>query len=559
VKQQRGLSQVFFSLLPGQTADLEGRVWRVHRWPEPMVLDVDRDLLRGELQRAATAWNDNNDGMVERLHGGWAIEIVEVNAHRGVQAVAFPEVFRCRVCGRVTQDESHPCRCGSRRWSQLHFVSFHDCGYLGPPKVPTCRQHGEVTMSRPESTALSDIRFECPVCHRVSRGFIPAPCRCGDGRVHHNVHRASSVFTARTIVVVNPPSTDPRSAVLRTPGAGDDALRWVLDGMTGDITHGTPSFDSLYAMLRASGLDEDAARLGADAALAAAGAGGASEPAPAVGGAPARTAALEVARATLGGRRTFADIASNEQRERYVAAAEDARLEAVELVERFPVLTCAFGFTRGEYAAGASRLCSWRGNNDAIRVYAQSVETEALLFRLDPIAVADWLRIEHGVALPEVATRREARMAILEGCAPPAFGVPGDDEPYGVLMKLIHSYAHRVIRRLSVFAGIDRDSLSEYLVPSHLSFLVYAAARGDFVLGGLQALFESDLDAALADIVSGERRCALDPGCGKHGAACVACLHVGEPSCRHFNQLLSRETLFGSSGYLVSAPVPSPV
>jgi hypothetical protein len=558
VKQQRGLSQVFFSLLPGQTADLEGRVWRVHRWPEPMVLDVDRDLLRAELQRAATPWNDNHDGIVDRLHGGWTLEIVEVNANRGVQAVAFPEVFRCRVCGRVTQDESNPCRCGNRRWSQVHFVSFHDCGYLGPPKVPTCRQHGEITMSRPESTALSDIRFECPVCNRVSRGFIPAPCRCGDGRVHHNVHRASSVFTARRIVVVNPPSRDPRSAALRTPGAGDDALRWVLDGMAGEITHGTPSFESVYEMLRASGLDEDAARLGAEAALAAADAGGAPEPAPAVGG-HARTAALELARATIGGRRTFSSISSSEQQERYVVAAHDACLESVELVERFPVLTCAFGYTRGEYAAGASRLCSWRGNNDAVRVYAQGVETEALLFRLDPVRVADWLRRERGLKMPKPATPREARFAILEACAPPAFGAPRDDEPYGVLMGLVHSYAHRVIRRLSVFAGIDRDSLSEYLVPSHLSFIVYAAARGDFVLGGLQALFESDLDAALADIVSGERRCALDPGCSKHGAACVACLHVGEPSCRHFNQMLSRETLFGPSGYLVKgSPVSSP-
>jgi hypothetical protein len=521
-----------------------------------MVLDVDRELLRADLQRATSPWNENHDGIVDRLRAGWSLEIVEVNPHRGVQTVVFPEVFRCRVCGRVTQDESSPCRCGSRRWAQLHFVSFHDCGYVGAPKIPMCREHGEIVMSRPESTSLGDIQFTCPVCGRGSRGFIPAPCRCGGGRVHHNVHRASTVFTPRTMVVVNPPSTDPRSAVLRTPGAGDDALRWILDGMSGEIDHGTPSFDSIFAILRASGLDEMAARQGAEAAVAAPGDGG-GQPAPAVGGAPARSAALELARATIGGRRTFQDIASREQRERYIEAAMSARLEAIELVERFPVLTCAFGYTRGEYAAGASRLCSWRGNNDAVRIHAQSVETEALLFRLDPLAVVAWLR-ENGVSAVDVNTAREARMSILESCVPPAFGAPAADEPYGMLMQLVHSYAHRVIRRLSVFAGIDRDSLSEYLIPGHASFLVYAAARGDFVLGGLQALFEADLDAALDDIVGGERRCALDPGCSKHGAACVACLHVGEPSCRHFNQLLSRETLFGACGYLTDVAVVSP-
>ena len=556
MKQQRGLSQVFFSLLPGQTADLEGRVWRVHRWPEPLVLDVDRDLIRSELRRATVPWNENHDGIVDRIHSGWTIEIVGVNDRRGVQAVAFPEVYRCRACGRVTQDEAHPCRCGVRRWSQLQIVSFHECGYLGPPRVPTCRQHGEITMSRPESTALSDVRFECPVCHRASRGFIPAPCRCGNGRVHHNVHRASTVFTARTRVIVNPSNTDPRSAILRTPGAGDDALEWVLGGMAGEIAPGSPSFDTVFEMLRASGLDEEAARAGAQAAVGAPANNGGGGTAGAAGGSSGRSAALELARATIGGRRTFADVSSDEQRARYEDARAVARLEAVDLVERFPVLTCAYGYTRGEYAAGASRLCAWKGNNDAVRVYAQSVETEALLFRLDPVTVASWLRDRH-VAIDDAETSRDARVAILEACAPPAVGAPLADEPYGLLMQLVHSYAHRVIRRLSVFAGIDRDSLSEYLVPSHASFLIYAAARGDFVLGGLQALFESELDAALRDIVLGERRCALDPGCSKHGAACVACLHVGEPSCRHFNQLLSRDTLFGAGGFLLSAGIPA--
>jgi hypothetical protein len=325
--------------------------------------------------------------------------------------------------------------------------------------------------------------------------------------------------------------------------------------MDGEIRHGVPSFDSVFAMLRASGLDEEAARRGAEAAIAAAGGGGGAEPAPSAGGAPAREAALELARATIGGRRTLADLAP-EQRDRYAEAAAAARLEAVELVERFPVLTCAFGYTRGEYAAGASRLCSWRGNNDAIRIYAQSVETEALLFRLDPISVVAWLR-EQGVDVADAATSSDARIAIVEACAPPALGAPTIDEPYGILMRLVHSYAHRVIRRLSVFAGIDRNSLSEYLVPGHAAFFVYAAARGDFVLGGLQALFESDLDVAIEDIVGGETRCALDPGCSKHGGACVACLHVGEPSCRHFNQLLSRNVLFGPGGYLAGSPVAS--
>lgn len=92
-------------------------------------------------------------------------------------------------------------------------------------------------------------------------------------------------------------------------------------------------------------------------------------------------------------------------------------------------------------------------------------------------------------------------------------------------------------------------------MPLHLGFFVYAAARGDFVLGGLQAVFETELDALLEDIIGAEHRCALDPGCQATGGACMACLHLGEPSCRYYNAHLNRSTLFGAHGYMKPQPV----
>jgi hypothetical protein len=66
----------------------------------------------------------------------------------------------------------------------------------------------------------------------------------------------------------------------------------------------------------------------------------------------------------------------------------------------------------------------------------------------------------------------------------------------------------------------------------------------------LQAVFEGDLERLLHDFVHGEHRCALDPGCTRGGGACIACLHLGEPSCRLFNQKLNRAALIGPKGYL---------
>jgi hypothetical protein len=94
----------------------------------------------------------------------------------------------------------------------------------------------------------------------------------------------------------------------------------------------------------------------------------------------------------------------------------------------------------------------------------------------------------------------------------------------------VHSYAHRTIRWLAAFAGIERDGLAGYLLPHHLSFVIYAASRGDFVLGGLQAVFETSLHRFLADLVEGESRRALDPGAA---AAAERAWRVSTSANRH--------------------------
>jgi hypothetical protein len=167
--------------------------------------------------------------------------------------------------------------------------------------------------------------------------------------------------------------------------------------------------------------------------------------------------------------------------------------------------------------------------------------------------VVEWLR-RRGHGLPACDDARAARLAILRHSVVPLPGTDTGDPTTGSdLLTLLHSLSHRIIRQAAFIAGIDRNSLAELLVPAHLGFFVYAAARGGFVLGGLQAVFETELDRLLDAAVHGEHRCPLDPGCSAAGGACVACLHVGEPSCRYFNGYLDRSTLFARDGYLSSA------
>jgi len=127
-------------------------------------------------------------------------------------------------------------------------------------------------------------------------------------------------------------------------------------------------------------------------------------------------------------------------------------------------------------------------------VYGDVAKTEALLVRLRPEAVVQWL-VQSGSALEPGTDDRSARLSILRSALVPHPGEKRDLANTGAkLLTLVHSYAHWFIRQLAVQSGIDRNGLSEFLVPEHCSFFVYAASRGDFVLGGLQSVFETDLD-----------------------------------------------------------------
>jgi hypothetical protein len=340
-------------------------------------------------------------------------------------------------------------------------------------------------------------------------------------------------------------------------------LEWVLDGMASDTpVAGRPTTDVLYETFVAQGVAPEVARQMAEAAFAASGQSEADRGASGgglVGEARERASAsaLRLAYATIGGRSRLthpADSANALAKQRYLElyppAIARGRFAEVELLERFPVLTAAFGYTRGAGELGNSVLQTFRDAGGGLRVHGQQVDTEALLFRLDPISVAEYLT-QNGACSVSPSSDREAREWVAANCLIPQPGELSDPESPGAsLLTLIHSYSHRILRRISGFCGIDRDSLAEYLVPEHLAFIIYATARGDFVLGGLQAVFEHDLDKVIDDVVDGEHRCALDPGCEKEGGACVACLHVGEPSCRYYNQYLDRATLFGKDGYL---------
>jgi hypothetical protein len=568
MKQKRSLSQVVFRFLPEQTVDLAGAIWRVDKWVSPRTLQVDVDIVRSELLRAIYRYTaTGRDGeLADRLRRQDPIHVITPNDEdgTGVSVVPFPENYRCARCGRIETGNGKTCQCGSNSWRQLQFVAYHKCGKLDTPWIPRCNEHKQVRVDYPGTTRTEDLHFECPICHtEVARGFRFLRCDCRNGTLSYNVHRAAVVYTPHSTVIVNPPSQN-IAVKFKSDAAVRQTLAWLLRGMVEeDPLAGHPTVDSLVADLVAKNIPEATARKMAElAASEEPGTISADDPLEGVDLDPkkrqqAEEAALRLVYASAGGRRRIADLAAGAPPEAqvryqrlYPRAVARARLEAVELLDDFPVLNAVYGYTRGGDSAD-SVLRPFPSGGGVIRVHGQLAHTEGLLFRLDPMQVGAWLH-SRGLLPTAPADPTEVRLAVLRESQIPRPGEELDSPTFGsAVTSLVHSYAHRVLRRISAFSGIDRDSLSEYLIPLHLAFIVYASTRGDFVLGGLQALFEHDLDKALDDVVGGEHRCPLDPGCAKHGGACVACLHVGEPSCRFFNGFLDRDVLFGPAGYFV--------
>jgi hypothetical protein len=405
--------------------------------------------------------------------------------------------------------------------------------------------------------------FSCPECRQsLSHGFPFQPCACGAREgMTRNVHRAGTVFSPHYAVMVNPP--DPAAAArLRASGGGARALEWVLAGL-GPTQPGESgqTVEGLIETLVQSGLTIETARELAERAhergeVARGDARGAIDlPLPVRE--RAQEEALSLASALERGRVRIDDMVENTTpplktlyETAYRDAVSQARLTNVELLTNFPVATLAFGLTRGGSEPTETTLVAFR-ERGGLRAYGTLTRTEALLFQLDPVAVLCWLQ-QQGFDLHSTQDAREARLAILRAIEIPR---PTEERPHPMgtaLLELLHSYGHRLVRILAVTAGVERDGLAEYLLPHHLSIVLYASARGQFVLGALQALFETSLNRLLDYFVHGEARCPLDPGCRAGGGACMACLHLGEPSCRWFNQFLDRTVLFGPQGFLAA-------
>jgi hypothetical protein len=226
-------------------------------------------------------------------------------------------------------------------------------------------------------------------------------------------------------------------------------------------------------------------------------------------------------------------------------------LEDIALISNFPIVSCAYGFTRGSsyekedhvLRAFPKRPSVSGGSTDRTPFYALSTGTEALIVRLSPLAVMRHMEANGFISEREIPEDDAAQRAWVlrqfmdeDRTANPAAYT---------IFATVHSYAHRTIEQVALESCFSTTSLSEMVMPAALSFIVYVNQRSEFNIGGLSSFVEQRLSRALTAILQ-PTPCMFDPICTvKDGGACNGCLYLPEVTCREFNAGLTRSVLHG--------------
>ena len=232
----------------------------------------------------------------------------------------------------------------------------------------------------------------------------------------------------------------------------------------------------------------------------------------------------------------------------------------VVLVERLREVRAMVGFTRMESSrdfdtpfdiptqqiARLSRMAPrW--------VPAGETRGEGIFIQFAEDTIADWIdRVDERNKEFFVAHKQWRTM---HGIEPVEDGYPGGR------YILLHTFAHALLRQLTVECGYTAASVSERIYCSdpedktpQAGVLIYTSASdSEGTLGGLCSLGEPDkLMRHLKQALERARLCASDPLCAEHdvegggslhGAACHACSFLPETSCEHGNKYLDRSLL----------------
>lgn len=603
---KRGRQQILYNFLPGKTFDHESGQLICKVTNFQATDDPERQLnKRYVLDRVAWLLNQWPEERRRGFPDTRQPERYILATPRAVNSEIFPLLFECtkRECRRAVayRDVRHVhivnphlrCQHCNSPLLQLYHVLIHKCGNIQPFIIPSCPKHGRdhIWLNTRGSQKYSLFRWQCRLCSfecPIIYGNC-GDCNLPEKQMRPIVHRAGASYYPQYRTLINLPGRD-LARILDDPerswlaiaaylrlfehGADNRLLDYVSNqqGQTADqesiatlerLIQSVPVAARSQLQSQLDLLRQGLAGLGGDRRTQLI--NRAKELITLQGHAleEAGSELLEFVR--IDESLQITTLERLEQRARlemperfplyhfrYPEELRGVGLTDVRLIGDFPVTTVIVGYVRDQREADNTIIRSFprlQPNDPRTPLYTDTVETEALLFRLDLHRVIRWLTLNGLIS--EVMSFSEdeaaARAWILNRVqSVNSFQEIAENSPVTrAIYGLVHSFSHLVLRQAVILSGFDRTSLSEYLFPRALSFVLYSNNRAKFTIGGLYTLFEQTLHEHLRAVVDRGESCVYDPVCMEETSACHACMHLSEMSCEHFNRNLGRKYLFG--------------
>ncbi len=607
-KMSRGKRSVLFEYLPGKTYDFErtGVIARtVHIRAKPNT-DLNLRLVITTIENALKAWEDEKERelfptpLKDKANSFVLVEPISVSAEM------FPMVFWCqnKKCGRIydrsasgTPSSSTCSTCKKGKLVQLRFIQVHRCGAIQPLTFycQTCKSSANVALDTRGSERIRGFQWICRKCNTTSAVF-GRPCQqCSWSKsipkiknpkaMDVMVHRAGSTFYSHSVTLLNQPGKEltafldvaewseiTAASYLEFPEIAD---KYLLDFARS--SYSKPSEDSFFRLmesdivtLKSKGYSDTqiadfiamqkqllpketkGTKISDSIQFAdmLAERTGVSREVWSRAGQDMLQAVLPMQSGSV------KQLFENSEQE-MVAGQNIARrigLDRVSLIADFPITTAVYGYSRVDYQPGRCFVNPFppdRDNGNKFPIFIDMIQADAIMVRLDATRIFRWLQANNfDVPLPKGSGSeklcQQAYFVELFNDVLLARTVHQDNARARMVFGLLHSLSHLCVRRAALLCGLDRTSLSEYVLPKSLSFAVYSSHRFGQTIGALTALFEQSLADWLIQ-VRDSSRCIYDPVCADHGGNCHACTHLSEIGCKFFNLNLGRSFLFGGS------------
>ena len=239
----------------------------------------------------------------------------------------------------------------------------------------------------------------------------------------------------------------------------------------------------------------------------------------------------------------------------YNGICREMGISNAQVCSAVPIIFSSYGYTRLEREGNNVKLHGFPQEMAKRNIYATRLETEGVLFELDRKKVLDWLVLNELIDendAPTDMSENGIKMWFLDRVQPnlilPFSEIDGSTERGNItkhVYTLLHSISHALISEASVICGLEKNSLSEYILPNIPAVFVYCSNSQGFNMGALYSAFQTQLDKWLKRTASSITKCIFDPVCISKEKACAGCLFINEVSCRHFNKDLDRSYLCG--------------